>query len=112
MQVSQCSPVASTVSDLIAAPPWQNSFFCPTFSHPRPQHQHEKPPSSQTSPSPTPSALANMDPLESMSMGPARVPKDFNAEDAGNMEDVRSLPPPPPPLFPSPPAPPKLTSHV
>ncbi|KFA65850.1 hypothetical protein S40285_04661 [Stachybotrys chlorohalonatus IBT 40285] len=29
-----------------------------------------------------------MDPLESMSMGPARVPKDFNAEDAGNMEDM------------------------
>ena len=29
-----------------------------------------------------------MDPLESMSTG-GPLPKDFNAEDAGNMEDVR-----------------------
>lgn len=31
-----------------------------------------------------------MDPMESMSGG--AVPSDFNAEDAGNMEDVRALP--------------------
>lgn len=31
-----------------------------------------------------------MDPLESMSTG-GPLPKDFNADDAGNMEDVRFI---------------------
>lgn len=30
-----------------------------------------------------------MDPMESMSVSGGIAPKDFNAEDAGNMEDVR-----------------------
>jgi hypothetical protein len=31
-----------------------------------------------------------MDPMDSMRAGPTHVPKDFNAEDAQNMEDVRT----------------------